>query len=75
MEQQVLIEQSKADMDRAESLRKSRSISDSEYDQAHFAYRSSVARKESLQSEFALAEAQRNQAEQLRENMFIRASL
>lgn len=73
MEQQVLIDQAKADMDRAESLRKSRSISESEYDQARFAYRSAVARKQSMESELVLAEAQRNQSEQLRENMFIRA--
>jgi RND family efflux transporter MFP subunit len=72
-EQQVLIDQTKADRDRAESLRKSRSISESEYDQARFAYRAAVARNQSLASELTLAEAQREQAEQLRENMFIRA--
>ena len=73
LEQQVLIDQSKADMDRAQSLRNSKSISDSEFDQALFTYRAAVARKESMESDLVLAEAQRNQAEQLRENMFIRA--
>jgi RND family efflux transporter MFP subunit len=72
-EQQVVIDQSRSEMDRAQKLRSSRSVSDSEYDQARYAYRAAVARHESMQSEIVLAEAQRNQSEQLRENMFIRA--
>jgi len=72
-EQAIMIEQSKNELQRVQSLRKSRSVSATEFDQARFAYKSAMAKYESMQADIALSEAQRMQTEQLRENMFIRA--
>ena len=72
-EQKILIEQAGVDWKRAERLWNARSFSKSEYDQAKFAYRSAVARKESLEADLQLSIAQKKQTEQLKENMFIRA--
>lgn len=72
-EQEIVIELAKADWDRAELLWNKRSIADTEYDQARFDYRTALARKVSLEADLALVEAQANQADQLKENMFIRA--
>lgn len=72
-EQTILIEQAKVDYKRAERLWKARSFSKSEYDSAKYSYRSAMARRDSLKAELNLASAQRNQAQQLKENMFIRA--
>ncbi len=72
-EQTILIEQAKVDYRRAERLWKARSFSKSEYDAAKFSYRSTMARRDSLKAELSLASAQRSQAEQMKENMFIRA--
>lgn len=72
-EQEITIEQTLVDKNRLEKLWKSRSVAESEYDVTRFAYRAAIARKTSLQSEIALAEAQKQQTEQLLENMFIRA--
>ena len=71
-EQSVMIEQSKAAWQRAQRLKKS-GLSESEYDQARFAYKAALAKFESMKTEIELARAQRSQSEQLRENMFIRA--
>lgn len=72
-EQEIAIEQALVDKDRTEQLWKTQSVAQSEYDQTRFAHRSAVARKHSLEADVALAEAQQQQAEQLKENMFIRA--
>jgi RND family efflux transporter MFP subunit len=72
-EQMILIEQATVDKERAERLWTSKSFSKAEYDQTRFTYLSAVARKNSLQSELSLAIAQQQQAEQLKENMYIRA--
>ncbi len=72
-EQEIMIRQATIDKERAEKLWKAQSFSDSENDLAKFTLLSAIARKDSLQAEVALAEAQQQQAEQLRENMFIRA--
>ncbi len=72
-EQKILIEQTTVDWKRAERLWKARSFSKSEYDQARFSCRSAIARKDSLEAELELSIAQKNQTEQLKENMFIRA--
>ena len=72
-EQEITILQAQADRKRVQQLWNSRSISESEYDLARFAYESAVARKNSMEADIVLAEAQHQQAEQLRENMFIRA--
>jgi RND family efflux transporter MFP subunit len=72
-EQRVLIEQAASELGRAEKLHRSQSLSDSEYDQVRFAHQTALAREKSLQAELALVQAQELQAEQLRENLFIRA--
>ena len=72
-EQRIPIEQSKLEADRATALWKSRSISESEFDVARFAYRTAQARLETMQAEVALAEAQLQQVQRGIENMFIRA--
>ncbi len=72
-EQQVEIARTKADYERAEKLREGRTISTEEYDQARFRYQGAVARGASLQTAIALAEARVREAEQLNENMVIRA--
>ncbi len=72
-EQNVLIAQNKRDYERAKSLLASRSISDAEHDQAKFQYDSALARLQSLKADVQLAEARLHEAEQLKENMFIRA--
>lgn len=72
-EQEVLIAQNKRVLDRAKDLFASKSISDAEHDDAEFQYESSVARLQSMKAEVELAEARQREAEQLKENMFIRA--
>ncbi len=72
-EQQILIQQADADKQRAERLRGTAAISQAEYDQFNFTHQSALARLESLKADLLLAEAQQQQAEQLLENMFIRA--
>ena len=72
-EQEIAIEQAKVDRDRADELRRSATVAESEYDLYRFTYQIAVARKDTMQAEIELAEAQRQQAEQMKENMFIRA--
>ena len=72
-EQSIMIEQAKNDWRRAQRLKKTRSLSETEYDTARFAYRSALAKYDSMKADIELAEAQHQQTEQLRENMFIRA--
>ncbi|MGN6135641.1 MAG: efflux RND transporter periplasmic adaptor subunit [Aureliella sp.] len=72
-EQRILIAQNKREFERMRTLRQSNGISQSEYDQANFQYESAVARLESLAADIQLAEARLREAEQLKENMFIRA--
>ncbi len=72
-EQQIAVEQTHLETGRAEKLWRSRSISESEYDQARFAHRTAEARLDTLRAEISLAEAQLQQVESMVENMFIRA--
>ncbi len=72
-EQNVLIAQHKREFERSKKLLASKSISDTEYDQSRFQLDGSIARMESLKAEVQLAEARLQEAEQLKENMFIRA--
>ena len=72
-EQNVLIAQNKREYLRAKKLLAAKSISDSEHDAAEYQYHSAVARMESLKAEVELADARKLEAEQLKENMFIRA--
>ncbi len=72
-EQRILIDQSQREFQRMRSLLPNRGISESEHDQAKYQYESAVARLESLKADIQLAEARLREAEQLKENMFIRA--
>lgn len=72
-EQRVLIQQNEREYQRASGLLSSRSISRTELDLAQFNFESSVARLKSLEAEVLLAEARLQEAQQIKENMFIRA--
>ena len=72
-EHEVEIARTKNDYDRAAKLRESRSISVEEFDRARFVHQGAVARRASLSAAVLLAEARVQQAEQLNENMMIRA--
>lgn len=72
-EQDIQIAQSQRDLDRAEKQWKSKTITDSEYDEKKFKHDGNVARRTSLAAEVALAEARVREAEQMKANMFIRA--
>jgi RND family efflux transporter MFP subunit len=69
----VEIARTKRQADRLTQLRASQSTSEAEYDQARFAYEAAVARRSTLEAAVTLAAARVQEAEQLRENMFIRA--
>jgi RND family efflux transporter MFP subunit len=72
-EQQVTVDRSKRDLERADKLRPSNVITEEEYDEAKFGYEGAVAKVESLKAAIELAEARVGEAEQLKENMFVRA--
>ncbi len=72
-EQEIMIAQSLRDLERAERQWKSKTISDSEYDEKKFKHDGNVARRASQAAEIALAEARVREAEQMKENMFIKA--
>lgn len=72
-EQNVLILQNKREYDRARDLLASRSISNTEYNKARYDFESAEARRKSMEAEVQLAEARLREAQQLKENMFIRA--
>lgn len=72
-EQEIMIAQSQREFDRADRQWKSKTISDSEFDEKKFKHDGNVARRASLAAEIALAEARVREAEQMKENMFIKA--
>jgi RND family efflux transporter MFP subunit len=72
-EQQVEIHRTKREHDRAEKLLPTRALSEAEYDQAKFEHDGAVAKMESLKAAVLLAEARVQEAEQIKENMFVRA--
>jgi RND family efflux transporter MFP subunit len=72
-EQEVLIDQANLEFKRMQALHKSNSISDAEFDLSRFQQESAVARLSSVKADVELAEARLKEAEQLKENMFIRA--
>ncbi len=72
-EQEITISQSKRDLDRAETLWTQRSIAEAELEQARFNHQAAVARRNSLAAQLELSIARAQEAEQMRENMFIRA--
>lgn len=72
-EQEIVISQNKRDLDRAERLHKSNTVGDAELEDKRFKYESAVARRALLQADIGLAEARVREADQMKENMFIRA--
>ncbi len=72
-EQEIVILQSQRDFERSERLWKTKQIAESNYDDAKYKAQSAVARRTSLVAEVGLAEARRREAQQMKENMFIRA--
>lgn len=72
-EQDIVIQQTKRDWERAQRLLGGMGISEAEHDSARFAYEGAMARRESLVADKVLAEARVREQQQLKENMFIRA--
>ncbi len=73
LEQDVEIQRARKDLDRADKAIASKSMTPADYDAARFKHDAAVARKVSMEAALALAEARVEEAEQLRENMFVRA--
>ena len=72
-EQQVEIDRTTSDLERARNLYESKASSKSNFDDAQFAYNAAVARSESKAAAVELAEARVREAEQQIENMYVRA--
>jgi RND family efflux transporter MFP subunit len=72
-EQQVVVDRTKREYDRAVKLQPSRTITETDLDIAKFDYEGAVAKIKSLKASVSLADARVREAEQLRENMFVRA--
>jgi len=72
-EHQITVTNLQREHTRAERLWRSKSLTDAEYDKSKFDYESAVAKTESLTASISLAEARVQEAEQLRENVFVRA--
>ncbi len=73
VEQAVAIERTAREYDRAVKLQPTRAISETELDAAKFEHDAAVAKMESLKAAVSLAEARVREAEQVKENMFVRA--
>lgn len=73
VEHEVEIARAKREHERSEKLRPSRALTETEHDRAQFDYEAAVAKLESLKASIALAEARVREAEQMNENMFVRA--
>jgi RND family efflux transporter MFP subunit len=72
-EQEVVVDRTKREYDRAVKLQPTRAISETELDIAKFDYEGAVAKIKSLKASVSLADARAREAEQVRENMFVRA--
>jgi len=72
-EQAVEIARAEREYARAKKQYEEKIMPESAYDTAKFQYEGAVARRDSLAAAIALAEARVREAEQLKENMFIRA--
>jgi RND family efflux transporter MFP subunit len=72
-EQEVVVERTKREYDRAIKLQPSKVITETEFDVAKYEHEAAVAKVKSLTASIALADARVREAEQLRENMFVRA--
>ncbi len=72
-EHRVLIANNKLTLERSKRLKQSNNIAEAEYEQSLFQFEESVARLASLDAAVALAEARVQEAQQMKENMFVRA--
>ena len=73
LEQNVEIQRAERDFARAEKGFASKAVTPAEFDEARFKRDAALARKDSLEAAQQLAEARVREAEQLLENMFVRA--
>ena len=73
LEQDVEIRRTRKVLDRAQKSLAAKSIAAAEFDAAEAAHDAAVTRKASLEAALQLAEARVEEAEQLLENMFVRA--
>lgn len=72
-EHRISIANRKLSFERAKDLRERNTISEAEFEAADFDYQSAVARLTTLEAAYELALARINEAEQMKENMFVRA--
>jgi RND family efflux transporter MFP subunit len=72
-EQKVEIDRTRREYERAVKLQPTRALTEAEFDEARFQHEAAVARIESLKAAVELAEARVREAEQIKENMFVRA--
>jgi RND family efflux transporter MFP subunit len=72
-EQEVEINRRKRDLDRAARLRGTPAMAESAYDDVRFQYEAALARLTSQEAAIALGDARVREAEQMIENMFVRA--
>jgi RND family efflux transporter MFP subunit len=72
-EQRVLIANNKLTLERSKQLQQTKNIAEAEFEQSLYQYEASVARLKSLEAAATLAEARVKEAEQMKENMFVRA--
>lgn len=72
-EHEVRIQQFERDFRRVKKLYESRTVSDDDFDKAKYAYDMAVVRRDILKAVVALTEARVKEAEESRENMFVRA--
>lgn len=73
LEQEVEIQRTLTELERAEKAIKLKSMTPADFDAARFQHDGAVARKASLEAALQLADARVEEAEQLRDNMFVRA--
>jgi RND family efflux transporter MFP subunit len=73
VEHEIQIQQYERQFQRAEKLLGTRGISESAHDEAKYLYEISVARRDTLAAAVDLAQARAREAEQMKENMFVRA--
>lgn len=72
-EQEVEIARTKREYERMVKLQPTRAVSETDFDVAKFQYDGAVAKLASLKAAVDLAQARVSEAEQLKENMFVRA--
>ncbi len=72
-EHEITIMQARRELDRVEKLWKSKTASETDFDDAKYKHESAVAKRGSFTADIALAEARVREAEQMQANMFIRA--